>query len=136
MHNITSAALSGLLVGSVGDAKLQLLVNMELLRSFLPGGDAGLKKYFAQHGSLESIFIAGGMIATFSAAYALIDPSMNLIGLAVYGAGLDVLFRCTHKNIFPSLDDYYKKMNPINSAVWGAIPMMLVGAMYHSPLLS
>lgn len=127
---IYKAVTSGLLVGSIGDIGLQTITKIQHEDKY------GLRAYFMQHGSLESIFIAGGMIATFSAAYALIDPSMNLIGLAVYGAGLDVLFRCTHKNIFPSLDDYYKKMNPINSAVWGAIPMMLVGAMYHSPLLS
>lgn len=118
------ALVSGLLVGSAGDASLQVFLQ-------LTDKDYGLKKYFAQHGRLESIFIAGSMIQTLSAPYYLIDPSMNYLGLAVYGAGLDVAFRQYHMEIFPSLEDYYKKVDPIWSAVWGAIPMMMVGAIYR-----
>jgi hypothetical protein len=121
------AITSGLIVGSVGDSLLQTFLNIGILDD----KNIGLKKYFSQHGKLESVFIAGGMIASFSAAYSLVDPSMNLVGLSIYGTGLDILFRQTHKEIFPSLEEYYKKMSLVNSALWGAIPMACVGIFYH-----
>jgi hypothetical protein len=107
------------LTGFVGDASLQVL-------SQFMGGPTGwgLKEYFIQHGSIESLFIAGGMMTLFYVMYFnIFRLPRNLYYLALYGIILDLLFRTFR--IFPSLDRYYKALNYFWSAVWGAIPMVL-----------
>ena len=104
------------LVGFMGDAGLQFLVGNA-------GLDRGLKGYFTQHGSAESMFTAAGMITLFYVIYMGLNLPLNLVGLAIYGVILDFIFRKTR--LFPSLDGYYKSFNYFSSAIWGAIPMML-----------
>ena len=100
------------IVGFVGDFLLQ---NQKI-------GDWGLKEYFKQHGSMESLFIAGGMMTLFYFIFLLFFP-LSYINLAIFGVVLDFVFRTF--NIFPSLKGYYTSLNYFWSAVWGAIPMML-----------
>lgn len=116
----------GILVGILGDLILQILVKNNF------GGNTGwgLKEYFKQHGIFESMTIAGGMLGFFMILYTIVirkrqKPLELLLCLGLYGIVLDFIFRQTR--IFPSLDGYYKHLNYFWSAVWGAIPMMLIG---------
>ena len=110
------------LVGFFGDAFLQIIV---LIR----GNIANLKVYFQRHGRLESMFIAGGMMFLFGWVYtqlqALFSVSLNNnYYLFLYGGLLDIIWR--KFALFPSLTyTYYKANNPIQSFIWGGIPMML-----------
>lgn len=115
--NIVSIAC---LVGFLGDMWLQFSSRYLHL-----GGKTGwgLKGYFAQHGSVESTFIAGGMMSLFYALYELLPLPMNYTYLAIYGILLDLLFRKTM--LFTSLKGYYEYFNYFWSAVWGAIPMVI-----------
>lgn len=116
-HNqlIVAAALTGCL----GDALLQWLSPV------LHKDEAwGLRSYFEQHGKAESLCIATGMMALFYMVYFLIlNGSAQWVYLAVYGVVLDYLFRKTM--VFPSLKDYYHQLSYAESALWGAIPMVL-----------
>ena len=107
------------LIGVAGDAGLQYL-------STFMGGDTGwgLKPYFRQHGSAESIFIAGGMMTLFYVIYFVI-LGLPLIWyyLAIYGVLLDWIFRVTM--IFSSLNGYYSHLNHFWSSFWGAVPMLM-----------
>jgi hypothetical protein len=106
------------IVGFIGDFLLQLGSKLGL------GGPTGwgLKDYFAQHGSVESLFIAGGMMSIFYVLYLLVLKP-NYLYLAIYGIILDFIFR--KLNVFPSLKGYYNYFGYFWSAVWGAIPLML-----------
>lgn len=104
------------LVGFIGDALLQAGVNHL-------GYDWGLSGYFTQHGNLESMFIAGGMIVGFYIPYLLSDAPLKIQYLGLYGLLLDLLFRYTR--LFPSLDGYYSHFSILLSGIWGAIPMCL-----------
>jgi len=106
------------IVGFIGDFLLQLGSKSGL------GGPTGwgLKDYFTQHGSVESLFIAGGMMSIFYVLYMLVLKP-NYLYLAIYGIILDFIFR--KLNVFPSLKGYYNYFGYFWSAVWGAIPLML-----------
>jgi hypothetical protein len=107
-------------IGFVGDALLQVGTKLNL------GGPTGwgLKPYFKQHGSVESLFIAGGMMTIFYVIYLYLLPfQVNYINLAIYGIVLDLIFRKTR--LFPSLDGYYKHLNYFWSGFWGAVPLMM-----------
>ncbi len=107
------------LVGFFGDAILQL-------SSPVLGGPTGwgLTPYFKQHGRVEALFIAGGMMVLFYIIYLYIFRlSPNYVHLAIYGVLLDLLFRWFR--IFPSLDGYYGYLNYFWSGVWEAIAMVL-----------
>lgn len=104
------------LVGFLGDALLQALVNNGV-------GDWGLSSYFAQHGRYESMFVAAGMLGVFYALYIALGLPIKVLWLAVYGVILDLVFRKTV--LFPSLQGYYAHLGYIESAVWGAIPLVL-----------
>lgn len=112
------------LVGFVGDAVLQGLVKCGM------GGDTGwgLKAYFVQHGRMEAMFTAAGMMTLFFVIYLAFNLRLKIPWLIVYGVALDLLFRQTR--LFPSLDGYYKALNYFWSALWGAIPMMLPVLIY------
>lgn len=107
------------LTGFIGDYILQILIN------FMGGKTGwGLRDYFKQHGSAESVFIAGGMMTLFYIIY-LILLGLPAIWyyLAIYGIILDLFFRETM--IFSSLQGYYDHLNYFWSAFWGAVPMIL-----------
>jgi len=104
------------LTGFFGDMFLQLLVHNKI-------GNWGLKDYFSQHGRIESMFIAGGMIMCFYMIYEWTGLPLSWPYLAIYGVLLDLVFRLG--NIFPSLEGYYKALNYLESAIWGAIPMII-----------
>ena len=108
------------IVGFIGDFLLQIGAKLGL------GGSTGwgLKEYFSQHGSVESLFIAGGMMTLFYAIYIyLLKLKPSYLNLAIYGIILDLIFRIF--NIFPSLKGYYNYFNYFWSAIWGAIPLIL-----------
>ena len=113
------------LVGFGGDFLLQTGSKMGL------GGPTGwgLKEYFAQHGSIEALFIAGGMMSLFYALYVNTGLPLNYQSLALYGIILDFVFR--KLMIFPSLEGYYEYFNYFWSAVWGAIPLILPFFIYN-----
>ena len=109
------------IAGFVGDTLLQIGA-----KYFKLGGPTGwgLNAYFAQHGAVESIFIAGGMMTIFYVIYLyFLRLPVNYVYLAIYGIILDFIFR--KLAIFPSLDGYYRYFNYFWSAIWGAIPLML-----------
>ena len=109
------------IAGFVGDALLQFGSNVLKL-----GGQTGwgLKSYFAQHGSSESVFIAGGMMTLFYVIYLdFLKLPPVWYYLAIYGIILDYIFRITM--LFPSLKGYYKHLNYFWSAFWGAVPMLI-----------
>ncbi len=109
---------SSIFVGFCGDLALQSIVR--------PGADYGLLGYFKQHGSLESAFIAAGMMACLNYVYTRFDPGVNQIGFVAYGGLCDVVFRKYHGTIMPSLAGYYGAMSPGMSIVWGMIPQAMV----------
>ena len=114
---ISYACLSGF----IGDAGLQFLT-----KKLGMGGKTGwgLLPYFKQHGTTESLFIAGGMMTLFYVIYLFILKLQPLwYYLVIYGILLDYIFRKTM--LFPSLVGYYKHLNYFWSAFWGAIPMIL-----------
>jgi putative flippase GtrA len=107
------------LAGFIGDYILQILI------TFMGGKTGwGLREYFKQHGSVESVFIAGGMMTLFYIIYLILLGLPPLwYYLAIYGILLDLFFRETM--IFPSLQGYYEHLNYFWSAFWGAVPMIL-----------
>jgi hypothetical protein len=109
------------IVGMIGDLILQMGAN----KFHMGGADNwGLKSYFSRHGSLESMFIAGGMMTFFYVIYYyLMRIEFTYINLIIYGIVLDYIFR--RLRLFPSLDGYYEYFNYFWSGVWGAIPMII-----------
>ena len=108
------------LTGFVGDFILQVLT-----KYFHMCGETGwgLLEYFSQHGQVESLFIACGMMTIFYVIFIKLGIKLNLVNLAVYGVVLDLVFR--KLMIFPSLTGYYRSLNYFESGLWGAIPMIL-----------
>jgi hypothetical protein len=103
-------------VGFIGYLILQLMVSDKL--------DWGLREYFKQHGKIESMFIAGGLLTFFYIVIIQLKIPMTYTNLAIYGIIMDLLFR--KLNIFPSLSVYYQTHNYFQTGVLGgAIPMML-----------
>lgn len=111
------------IVGFTGDALLQILTK------FMGGNSGwGLKPYFKQHGSIESLFIAGGMLAIFYIIFIYIFVDIFCVPLTwysicIYAITLDLLFRISM--IFPSLKGYYNHLNYFWSAIWAIIPMII-----------
>ena len=103
------------LTGFLGDIMLQIM------SKFTSGW--GLKPYFKQHGSVESTFIAGGMMALFFIIYDLTRLPITWYYLGIYGILLDLLFRITM--LFPSLKGYYNHLSYFESGIWGAIPAII-----------
>lgn len=105
-------------IGAIGDFILQCIVNSSDQNDLW-----GLKYYFERHGRMESIFIAGGMMQFFTVFYEEIDPSLNTIGLIVYGSLIDLVFR--YFDIFNSLENYYQKLSVPVTMFWGFFPLLL-----------
>lgn len=105
-------------IGVLGDMILQTIVKLK-------GNFAGLKGYFEQHGILESLMIAGGIMFISTHFYQLAKLPITIPYLFIYGGILDILWR--QLNLMPSLENtYYKAVNPIQSFIWGGIPMMMI----------
>ena len=105
-------------VGFFGDGILQLLVKKQKDSGW------GLKEYFKEHGSRESMFIAAGMMTIFYSIYIVIlNLPIKWYYLAIYGILLDLIFRYTM--LFPSLKEYYANLNYFWSGFWGVIPMLI-----------
>ena len=107
------------LVGVGGDLALQFISSKR-------GNIAGLKSYFEQHGKMESLFIAGGLMFGASYFYELSGFQQSNLNLFMYGGALDVAFRYTRA--FPSLDGYYGSLNPIQSVFWGGLPFIIANS--------
>ena len=106
-------------------AELVQLDPFHVLSKFMGGPTGwGLNPYFKQHGSVEALFIAGGMMSIFYVIYLdFLKLPPVWYYLALYGIILDYIFRITM--LFPSLKGYYKHLNYFWSAFWGAIPMLI-----------
>ena len=105
-------------IGIIGDATLQLIVKIK-------GNFAGLKGYFEQHGIFESMCIAGGIMFIATYLYKQMKLPLTIPYLFIYGGILDILWR--QLNLMPSLEHtYYDALNPIQSFIWGSIPMLLI----------
>jgi len=123
MQNVLHLVSIACIVGILGDALLQFS------NAYLPfGGNTswGLKPYFKQHGSRESLFIAGGMLALFYLIYIYVfhlclHIPITYTNIAIYSILLDLFFRETM--FFQSLKEYYQYFNYFWSAVWAVIPM-------------
>lgn len=111
-------------VGAAGDLSLQILTKI-----FADKTGWGLNIYFEQHGFMESLFIAGGMMSIFYMIYIyVLKLKISTLYLAIYGVIWDALFRFFR--IFHSLDGYYSYLGIILSAFWGAVPMILPYLIY------
>ena len=84
-------------------------------------GNEGLASYFQQHGRIESLFIAGGMMTLFYALMMLVRIPMTFLNVSVFGIAVDLCFR--QFRLFPSLDGYYEMLNYFWSAFWIVVPM-------------
>jgi len=121
MLDIVSAAG---LTGFFGDALLQIGIKYQGYNW------GGLRQYFAQHGSGESLCIASGIMTLFYIFYIyVLRLPLNYVYLAIYGIIVDYIFR--KLIIFKSLDGYYKTLNYFWSAFWMAIPMMMPFFFYN-----
>lgn len=108
---------SSFIIGFFGDLGLQLIAHVR-------GDIVGLSDYFKQHHSLESAFIAAGMMVGFTLLYQLSGLPVSWSNLFLYGVVLDVIFR--NVNLMPSLTDtYYKHITPLNSMLWGGLPFVM-----------
>lgn len=108
-------------VGFIGDLILQSLPSNYL-------SNYGLDSYFNLHHPIESMTIAGGLMFILSWIYLFLNIPLNIFYLALFGIGMDLCFR--HLNIYPSLNDYYSKLNHFWTGLWGAIPMVLPYIIY------
>jgi hypothetical protein len=116
------------MTGFAGDAALQ-----SGIEQFQMGGPTGwgLKEYFAQHGRVESLFIAGGMMSLFFVVYVyVLKLPLEYKYLAMYGVVLDFIFR--KLELFPSLKGYYEYFGYGGSALWGAIPAVIPLFLYKA----
>ena len=105
-------------IGMLGDFILQNIVKFK-------GNFAGLRDYFLQHGMFESLCIAGGIMFLSTYIYEQTGLPLTVPYLFIYGGILDILFR--QLNLMPSLEHtYYAALNPIQSFVWGSIPMIMI----------
>ncbi len=106
------------MVGFVGDAILPIAVT-----SF--GSDIGLKNYFIQHGKVESLLIGAAIVCFAYILYTVVlKLPLTYTNLFIYGILIDFVFRFTR--FFPSLNEYYDKLNIFQtSVIGGSIPAML-----------
>lgn len=105
-------------IGLLGDFILQQIVKYR-------GNFAGLRDYFGQHGILESMMIGAGIMFIATYVYEQLKLPLTPIYLFIYGGILDILFR--YLNLMPSLEHtYYSALNPIQSFIWGGIPMLMI----------
>lgn len=102
------------LVGFFGDMGIQIAIKLGV------GGKngMGLRDYFQQHGKVESLFIAAGIMSFFYSLYAISGLPFKIEYLAVYSVILDLLFR--YLRIFPSLNKFYQNSIP-STLIFGAI---------------
>jgi len=115
------------LVGFFGDSLLQIGV-----KRFNMGTETGwgLREYFSQHGTVESLCVAAGMMAMFYIIYLFVfKQEPDYLNLAIYGIIVDLLFR--QFNVFPSLKGYYSYLNYFWSAFWEAFSMVLPFFIYN-----
>ncbi len=113
---ITIACVSGFF----SDAVLQVFTK------FIegPSGGLGLKPYFKQHGSLESMFISAGMTAIFYIIYIyLFKLPILWYYIALYGILIDFLFR--KLSLYKGLYGYYKSVNYFWSGFFASLSMVL-----------
>lgn len=112
---MSSFISNSLLTGAFGDIALQNITKDDRF---------GLDTYFSIHGSLESVFIATGMMGIFSLLYQSFFPGQvdNLI-VFIYGGLLDLFFR--HTRIMPTLNSYYNNVSPPVTFIWGGIPFLI-----------
>jgi hypothetical protein len=84
----------------------------------------GLKAYFHDQGSLQSLFIAAGMSGIFYIVYLyLLKLPVVWPYLALYGILIDLVFR--RSALFPGLHNYYQKVNYVSSGFFAATSMVL-----------
>ncbi len=107
--------MKAFLIGVTGDAALQ-----GLNKYTSKGKDWGLDTYFAQHGPVESLFIAGGMLVGFELLYDLIFPTKEYLSLFMLGGIIDVAVRMTMP--MESLKDYYEQNHPLYTIFWAGFP--------------
>lgn len=103
-----------LLVGFLGDLFLQW---------FFPSR-YGLEGYFKKHGPLMSMFIASGMMGVFSLLYVFLGLKLTILGVFIYGAILDLIFRFS-PFLNPLLGEYYSTNGMGWTMLWGGIPFVL-----------
>jgi len=113
--NFTEA---GIVTGIVGDFLLQTFFK----------GKYGLRPYFDQHGSMESLFIAGGMMGYFCFIAQYFGWTSSWTQLMVYGGALDIFFR--ESMIMESLRSYYDENGRIFTIIWGGLPFIIASSLF------
>lgn len=104
------------LVGVAGDFATQVL----------PHGD-GLMQYFTQHGRIESLLIAGGVMAGVFSLFLLTGLKLTILSAVILGVVMDLTGRF---GAIPSLREFYSTTGILMTIiVTGVIPCVLVWAL-------
>jgi hypothetical protein len=121
---MSDLVLIACLTGFFGDLFLQMAPKVSSL-----GGPTGwgLDEYFRQHGRVEAMVLAAGLVGMTYIVYLLTGLPVTIPNMFLYGCLLDVLV--FHKwMIFPSLKGYYEyfKGDYVQPAIiGGGIPVAL-----------
>jgi hypothetical protein len=111
--------LAGLIVGALGDLGLQHANSAGY-------GNDGLKKYFASRNPNLSVLQASLLTGFWSY---LGSKSEHFLVFAAYAATIDILYRYTHKTIYPSLNEYYELNSFASTIAYNVITAALVWAL-------
>ena len=112
-------AVSGLVVGAVGDVGLQLADKYGY-------GNEGLKDYYAIQGPVVSVAKAALLTGGWSWAYTLLDPSPSLPRFMAFTGLVDVVYRYAYPWLYPTLDQYYAKNTPMATVLYNVVVGLLV----------
>ncbi len=112
------------LLGFLGDGALQLVV-----ANYPPAKDWGLSDYFARHGKLESMLIAGGLTYGVAAAYvyAMGEPDLRRDWWKLFATGALGDLAIDKLDLLPTIRPFYDRFSvPFTMGLGGLI--MLVPA--------
>lgn len=98
--SIQDYLIAGLISGAVGDITLQVLDHYGL-------GNSGLVTYFLKSDPLSSVVHASLLTGFWSGLYRSLTSLPSFQGFAIWGTGVDILYRYTYPWIYPSLRQYY-----------------------------
>lgn len=107
------------LVGFFGDLAVQAANRLNVIGF----SGVGLTTYFGIHGSVESAFIAAGMVAGFYAVWIGIGAPLRWEFILLAALLLDLIWNLG--NIFPSLTEYYKEPLIPRTLLGVVIPFLL-----------
>lgn len=115
-----SLVIAACFVGFFGD------LIMQILGRYIPYyKKCCLSEYFKQHGPVESLFIAMGLMSFLYITYIYVFKfPIKWYYIALYGIIWDLIFRVFR--VFPSLDQFYDNHGYLFTAILGgAVPILM-----------